>query len=93
MVVADVPLVLHGGPGIDDTQLRAAIQAGVCKVNVNTELRTAYRDALAAIPDAAELSVALGNARKATQQATEAVLARLGCAGLLDRPVGPAFGG
>ena len=37
--VTEVPLVLHGGSGLDDVQLRAAIALGIRKVNVNTELR------------------------------------------------------
>jgi 6-phospho-5-dehydro-2-deoxy-D-gluconate aldolase len=32
-----VPLVLHGGSGIPDFQLRMAIDRGTCKINVNTE--------------------------------------------------------
>ena len=41
-----IPLSLHGGSGIPETQIREAINAGICKINVNTELRKAYRDAL-----------------------------------------------
>jgi len=80
------PLVLHGGSGLDDTQLRAAIEAGICKVNVNTELRAAYRDSLVGNDHAQELAVTLGLARNAVRQATERMLGRLGCEGLLDRP-------
>ncbi len=39
-------LSLHGGSGIPGAQVRAAVRAGVSKVNVNTELRWAYRQAL-----------------------------------------------
>jgi ketose-bisphosphate aldolase len=41
-----VPLVLHGSSGLADTQVRDAIALGVCKLNVNAELRRAFRDAL-----------------------------------------------
>jgi len=34
-----LPLVLHGGSGIPDFQLRMAIDRGTAKVNVNTELQ------------------------------------------------------
>ncbi len=37
-----VPLVLHGGSGIPDDQIRAAIKLGVAKVNVNTECQLAF---------------------------------------------------
>ncbi|RJO62047.1 class II fructose-bisphosphate aldolase [candidate division WS5 bacterium] len=41
-----IPLSLHGGSGIPEDQIRAAIQAGICKININTEIRQAYREAL-----------------------------------------------
>lgn len=37
-----VPLVLHGGTGLSDAQLRATVDRGVRKINVNTELRRAF---------------------------------------------------
>ena len=36
-----VPLVLHGGSGTPDNQMRAAIENGICKFNVYTDLRVA----------------------------------------------------
>jgi ketose-bisphosphate aldolase len=40
-------LSLHGGSGIPDDQVRAAIQsANIVKVNVNSEMRIAFRDTL-----------------------------------------------
>lgn len=38
----DVPLSLHGASGLSDDDVRRAIALGVCKVNVNTELRERY---------------------------------------------------
>ncbi len=35
-------LVLHGGSGIDEKDIREAIKIGIVKVNINTELRVAY---------------------------------------------------
>ena len=37
----DVPLVLHGGSGTPDSIIKQAIQLGICKVNVNTEVSMA----------------------------------------------------
>ncbi len=37
---------LHGGSGISDDQVQAAIGLGVVKVNVNTEIRQAFRHTL-----------------------------------------------
>ncbi len=39
-------IVLHGGSGIPDEQIRDAIKNGIRKINVNTELRVAFHDAL-----------------------------------------------
>ncbi len=36
-------LSLHGGSGIDDADVQAAIQNGIVKVNVNTEMRIAFK--------------------------------------------------
>jgi len=39
-------LVLHGGSGIPSGDIRMAIKWGIVKININTELRVAYKDAL-----------------------------------------------
>lgn len=39
-----LPLVLHGGTGIPADQVKKAIDLGVSKVNVNTELQLAFAD-------------------------------------------------
>ena len=41
-----VPLVLHGGSGLPENTVRRAIELGVSKLNVNTELRNAYLGSL-----------------------------------------------
>jgi len=38
----NIPFVLHGGSGIEDSEIRKAIMAGVVKINFNTELRLAW---------------------------------------------------
>ncbi len=42
-----IPLVLHGTSGLPDEMIKEAIRHGVCKFNVNTEIRSAYIRALA----------------------------------------------
>lgn len=53
-----VPLVLHGSSGVSDDGIRAAVAAGIRKVNVGTALNiagaSALRAALAAQPDAVD---------------------------------------
>jgi Fructose/tagatose bisphosphate aldolase len=41
-----VPLVLHGASGLSGPILQAAVSRGVAKVNVNTEIRSAYVNGL-----------------------------------------------
>lgn len=36
--LTDIPLVLHGSSGIPEDQIKKAINFGICKINVNTEL-------------------------------------------------------
>jgi len=43
----DLPLVLHGASGLPEAMIARAIAAGVCKFNVNTEVRAAARAATA----------------------------------------------
>ncbi|ENM5924387.1 tagatose bisphosphate family class II aldolase [Vibrio mimicus] len=44
--VVDIPLVLHGASGVPDEMVRRCIKLGVCKVNVATELKIAFADAV-----------------------------------------------
>ena len=40
--LCNVPLVLHGGSGIYDEQIKESISCGICKINYNTELQQAW---------------------------------------------------
>ncbi|MGD8171769.1 tagatose bisphosphate family class II aldolase [Vibrio sp. TRT 21S02] len=44
--VVDIPLVLHGASGVPDDMVKRCIDLGVCKVNVATELKIAFSDAV-----------------------------------------------
>lgn len=76
--VVDIPLVLHGASGLPEADVRAAISLGVAKLNVNTELRTAFRAGLlatAAAPPAGDaLAPVLAGAIEATRAAAQAKL-------------------
>ncbi|CAG6390663.1 class II fructose-bisphosphate aldolase family protein [Streptomyces cocklensis] len=67
-----VPLVLHGSSGVGDDDLRAAVTAGVAKVNIGTALGIAFtravRDALQARPDTADPRHYLDRGRAAVAQ-------------------------
>ncbi len=43
---SDKFLVLHGGSGVADEDIKEVITQGIVKINVNTELRVAYTNAL-----------------------------------------------
>lgn len=68
----DVPVVLHGGSGVPDESIRKAIQAGVGKINVDTENRLAFtkavRETLAAKPAEYDARKYLGPARDAVKE-------------------------
>lgn len=40
--ISPVPLVIHGGSGVPDQDVRKSIKLGICKVNIYTELLDAY---------------------------------------------------
>lgn len=42
----DVPLVLHGGSGLSDEDFRAAIEGGICKINIYTNMALAAVEAM-----------------------------------------------
>jgi ketose-bisphosphate aldolase len=46
--VTGIPLVLHGGSGIKQQDMLASMKRGIAKVNVGTEIRQAYEQALKA---------------------------------------------
>ena len=46
----DVALVLHGGSGIPDAQIKAAIEAGIRKINFSTDLCYTFLDTVFATP-------------------------------------------
>lgn len=64
-----IPIVLHGGSGVPDEAVRQAVELGVCKVNIDTNIRKAFvdkiREELAAKPDEIDPRKILGPAREA----------------------------
>lgn len=40
----DVPLVLHGSSGVPYEALKEAIKLGICKINIDTDLRISFTD-------------------------------------------------
>ena len=71
----DVPLSLHGASELPDDDIRRAIALGVCKVNVNTELRERYLAQLEAGLPAAREGLRLLDLEAAVIAAVAAVVA------------------
>ena len=42
----DIPLILHGGSGTPEEDIKEAIKLGIVGININTELRAAFANAL-----------------------------------------------
>ncbi len=72
--VVPVPLVLHGPSGVSDDGMRAAIGAGITKINVSTHLNQVFtgavRAALAADPALVDSRKWLKPARSAVEEET-----------------------
>lgn len=84
--IVDVPLVLHGASGLDDSQLRRCIELGISKINIATDLRIAWTDALKKFlgdnPSVFDPKKAAKEARRAV---SEIVKERLTVLGSIDR--------
>lgn len=85
--VIDIPLVLHGASGVPDKDVRECIQRGICKVNIATELKIAFSDALKQYllihPDANDPRNYMKPAKAAMKQIVEKIITTCGCAGKL----------
>ncbi len=83
----NLPLVLHGGSGIYDEQIRMAISCGICKLNINTELQQAWT---AGVRERLEVDKEVYDPRKIIKagenkmkQAIRAKIELLGCMNIL----------
>ncbi|GAA2223304.1 class II fructose-bisphosphate aldolase family protein [Streptomyces amakusaensis] len=90
-----VPLVLHGSSGVPDGEIRAAVAAGMVKINVGTALNTAFtgavREFLAGRPEVVDPRKYLGPARTAMAGTVAGFLGLLSAPGRAPGSVpGPA---
>ncbi|MFS8198495.1 class II fructose-bisphosphate aldolase [Streptomyces sp. CWNU-52B] len=76
-----VPLVLHGSSGVPDEELRAAVRAGMVKINIGTALNVSFtravRDALDEEPALTDPRRYLGPARDAVATTVHDILTTL----------------
>ncbi len=48
----EIPLVLHGGSGNPDSEIAAAVELGICKINISADMKSAfYRKARQVLQD------------------------------------------
>lgn len=80
-----LPLVLHGGSGIPEWQIKKAISMGVRKVNIDTELRSefmrAMREAVESSPSELDPRKVLAPARAAMQARVQEKMRLFGSSG------------
>ena len=78
-------LSLHGGSGTPDDEFRGAVDRGVSKININSEIRRAYRTTLeqrlAARPDGYAIMKLIGPVIDAVQAVVEHKMEMFGSAG------------
>jgi len=74
-----LPLVLHGGSGVRSGPLRDAVNAGIRKLNVSTELHAAFARAIAGV-SGDDPRPALGAARAAVADVAARRIEQLGAA-------------
>ena len=83
--LVDVPLVLHGASGVPGQAIQEAISLGVCKINIDTDLRQAFsagiKEVLAATPDEFDPRRLLGPGREALKKVAKEKMLLFGSAG------------
>lgn len=83
--VVDVPLVLHGASGVSDEAIKKAVELGICKINIDTDIRQAFtRGVHAAVkenPDEYDPRKILGPARDEMKNIVATKLKLFGSAG------------
>ncbi|BAD41668.1 class II fructose-1,6-bisphosphate aldolase [Symbiobacterium thermophilum] len=79
------PLVMHGGSGVPEEDMRKGIELGIRKVNIDTELRQAFlaevRRQLAERPDELDPRKIFAPAREVLKEHIKEKMRLFGCAG------------
>lgn len=79
------PLVLHGASGVPDDAITQAISLGICKINIDTQLRQAFvagvKKVLEANPNEIDPRKILGPAKEQMKAVVKEKMRLFGCAG------------
>ncbi|MDD4769169.1 MAG: class II fructose-1,6-bisphosphate aldolase [Eubacteriales bacterium] len=83
--LVNVPLVLHGASGVPEDAIQKAISIGICKINIDTDLRQAFtaaiKQVLAEKPGEIDPRKLLGPGREALKQVAKQKIQLFGSAG------------
>jgi len=83
--LTNTPLVLHGGTGIPDADIKKAIVCGTAKINVNTECQQVFfakvKEQLAANPEQYDPRKYMGPAKDAIKESVKEKMRVFGCSG------------
>jgi ketose-bisphosphate aldolase len=78
--LTDIPLVLHGGSGIPDVLIKKAIELGINKINIGTEVRHAFiKGFLAGDNTKYDIYRHLNNGRKGVKELVKDKILLFGC--------------
>jgi fructose-bisphosphate aldolase class II len=84
----NIPLVLHGSSGVMADSIVAAIENGVCKINVATYLNQAFvqglREMIGKLPDEPDYRKHLGKAREYVKERVREKIRQFRSNGLID---------
>jgi fructose-bisphosphate aldolase class II len=80
-----VPLVLHGASGVLDSEVRRAVKAGICKINIDTEIRKAFVRGISTFmkenPEEIDPRKILNKAKAEMKEAVRAKMRLFDCSG------------
>lgn len=86
--MVNIPLVLHGASGVGDESIRRAIQFGISKINIATELKVAFAQAIQdffrANPNQNDPRKYLGLGKEAIKEVVRKKIRLCGSNGLAD---------
>ncbi|MGB9779559.1 class II fructose-1,6-bisphosphate aldolase [Caldanaerobacter sp.] len=83
--LVDIPLVLHGASGVPDELVKKAIALGICKLNIATELKIPFANAIKEVfrnnPDESDPRKFLAPAERAIEEVVKEKIKLFGCEG------------
>jgi len=83
--LTNAPLVLHGASGIPNESVKQAIKAGICKINIDTEIRKAFVRGISTVlketPSEIDPRKILGKAKTEMKEAVREKIHLFGCNG------------